>query len=716
VKISPEAVQAFLVRLRAAGLLEGSERPAEVPRRHRDDLLNIRLKAIDPRRVFDWLVPRTSFLFTTQFICVSLALMLWALYVFITHSAEIHDSLAGFLTPSRLFEALLIALLIGAIHEFAHGLASEHFGARVHEMGFLLMFFQPCLYCDVSGSWILPKRRRLLVMLAGNWSTFLIWALATLAWRILAPETVLSDMCVSAMLVCGLSMFANFNPLIRLDGYYMLSDILNVPNLRARSFGYLCSRIEGRTTAVASRERLAYTLYGAGAMIFSLSLLGSVLWFAGGYLISHLHLIGMAMIAGLVAVPAAAQKKTDALGVVASAARALWKKFRNVWRLLGLAAALIALGLIPWELKVSGPFLILAERELTVAPQIDGQITTIYVEEGSRVLRGQPIAVLANPDVVRNAAKTRAELDAGRARLAVLRAGSRTEEVDRLRAEVSRKELELAQARDPEKERNRLQTIIERRGTELAHAQQIYSRAKQLLDYGLIPKMELEREEQNLAVQQKLLDEARGAVSVFLEAKSREAELRQKELLEAQSRLDLAMAGPRHEEIEAAEAEVRRLGTESGFLEDELRRATILSPADGVVATPYLKNRLGQFIRRGETLCKIVTSAAETTIEMSIPEKEAGDIALGFPVAVKLNSYLSRPTLAGRLAFIAPEISTSSGSSFVRVECRIEDHAGLLKPGMAGVAKIYCGRRNVLQLATRRAMSWVRTEFWTWLP
>src|SRR5207245_1903813 len=163
-------------------------------------------------------------------------------------------------------------------------------------------------------------------------------------------------------------------------------------------------------------------------------------------------------------------------------------RFRNVWRLLGLAAALIVLGLTPWELKVSGPFRILAERELTVVPQVDGQISAIHVEDGSRVRRGQRIAALANPDVRRNAAKSQ-------------------------------------------------------------------------------------------AVEQKLLEEARGAVAVMLEAKSREAELRQKELLVAQSRLDLAMVGPRREEVEAAEAEVRRLGTESGFLQDELRRATVLSPA-----------------------------------------------------------------------------------------------------------------------------------------
>jgi multidrug efflux pump subunit AcrA (membrane-fusion protein) len=716
VKISPAAVNTFLQRLSGIGLLEGTECPAEAPRRHRGDLLNIRLKAINPRTVFDWLLPRTLFLFSAGFLCISSTLMLAAFYVSITRGREIGGSVLQLFTPAALGEFLVIALVIGAVHEFAHGLACEHFGGRVREIGFLLMFFQPCLYCDVSASWMLPKRQRLIVMLAGSFSSSLIWACATLAWRILDPQTTFSHLCVSIILITGLSLFTNFNPLIKLDGYYIFSDLLEMPNLRTRAFGYLRSRIEGQRMDVARRERFMYLLYGTGAALFSLSLLGSVLWFAGGYLISHFQLAGLATVTVLVAAPMAAKQKPDVLDLMATSARMIWKKFRKPARFLALVGAVTGLGMIPWELKVSSPFRILPARELTVVAQIDGQIAAMHVEEGSRLRTGQPIASLANPDQLHDRAKARAELDAARARLAMLRSGSRREEVERLGAAVSRKELELDQARDPETECTRLQAIVERRTTELAYARQNLARSTELFRSGLMPKMTFERDQENAAVQQKQLDEARGDLAVLMESKSRDAQLREKELQETRSQLHLAIAGPRPEEVQAAEAEVRRLEAELAFLEDELRRAIIYSPSDSVVVTPYLKNRLGQFVHRGEMLCKLAVAGARTSVEIAVPEKEAADVAVGYPVAVKLNSYLGRPTLNGRVAFLAPEVDASSGSSFVRAEVQLDGPRDLLKPGMTGFAKIYCGKRSVFQLATRRAMSWVRTEFWTWLP
>ena len=716
VRVGAKTVSQFCERLAAAGLLEGSKRSAEAAPRRSDDILNIRLKAVDPRRVFDWLLPRTGFVFTAAFVLVSLALMLAALYVSVIRGSEIGGSVLQLVTPSGLPEFLLIALIIGAIHEFAHGLASEHFGARVREIGFLLMFFQPCLYCDVSASWMLPKRRRLIVMLAGNYSTFLIWSFATLAWRVLDPQTALSHLCVSIILIAGLSLFANFNPLIKLDGYYMLSDLLEMPNLRPRTLAYLRSRLEGPRMNVTPKERFTYLAYGAGAVVFSLSLLGSVLWVAGGYLISHFQLTGLAMVAALVVAPMTAKKKPDVLELIAVFTRVTWKKIRKPARFLALAGAVTGLGFIPWELKVGNTFRTLPARELSVAAQIDGQIATMYVEEGARVRAGQPIAALANPDRLHDAAKTRAELDAARARLAELRAGSRPEDIERLRAAVSEKQLELAQARDPETERGRLQAAIDQRGTELTYARQTLARSTELFRSGLTPKMNFERDQEAAAVAQKRLDEARGELAVLLQARSRDAELRQKELQEAQSQLNLAVAGPRPEQIQAAEAEVRQLEAELSFLEDELRRAAVYSPSDGVVVTPYLKNRVGQFVRRGELLCKLAVSGPQTRVEIAVPEKEAADVAIGNPVAVKLNSYLARPTLTGRVAFLAPEVDAVSGASYVRVEVQLDGHTELLKPGMTGAAKIYCGRRTVFQLATRRAMSWVRTEFWTWLP
>jgi putative peptide zinc metalloprotease protein len=716
VRISPENINRFLDSLREMGLFEGSDRPSEVRHGRTDDFLHIRLKAVDPRRLFDWLLPRTAFLFTPGFVCVSLALILAATYVSVAHSREIGGNLLQLFTLSELPKFLLIGLIVGAIHELAHGLACEHFGGPVREIGFLLMFFQPCLYCDVSASWMLPKRQRLIVMLAGSYSTYLVWACATLAWRVLDPQAAPGRLCVSIILIAGLSLFVNFNPLIKLDGYYMLSDLLEMPNLRMRTLGYLRSRLEGRAPAVTRKEHFTYLVFGAGAVVFSLSALGSIVWVAGGYLISHFQLAGLTLVAALIAVPMTSKTKPDVLGLIASFARAAWKKFRNPVRFLALAGLMTGLGMIPWDLKISSAFRILPARELTVAAQVDGQIVAIYVEEGSRVSLGQPIAVLANPDRSHDRAKTRAELDAARARLAVLRSGSRREELERFGAEVSKKEVELAQARNPETERARLQAMIDQRSTELAYAQQNLTRDRELFGEGLMSKMIFERDQESFAVQEKLLEEARGELAVLMEAKSRNAQLLQKELQEARSQLDLATAGPRQEEVQAAEAEGRRLEAELAFEEDELRRATIYSPADGVVVTPYLKNRIGQFAHRGELLCKLAVSGASTTVEISVPEKEAADVAVGNPVVVKLNSYLGRPTLSGRVAFLAPEVDGSTGSSFVRVECQVQDHANLLKPGMTGFAKIYCGRHSVFQLATRRAMSWVRTEFWTWLP
>jgi putative peptide zinc metalloprotease protein len=255
VRIAPATVAQFVQRLGDMSLLEGTEPQVSTPPARTSDLLNLKLKAFDPRRLFDWLLPRTSFLFTWGFFCISLALLAAALFVSVTRGGEIGGSVLQLIAPSGLPEFLLLALLIGAVHELAHGLVCEHFGGRVREIGFLLMFFQPCLYCDVSASWMLPKRQRLLVMLAGNYSTFLIWAGATLAWRVLDPQTALSHLCVNIILITGLSLFANFNPLIKLDGYYILSDLLGMPNLRPRTLNYLKFRLESRPINVTPSPR-----------------------------------------------------------------------------------------------------------------------------------------------------------------------------------------------------------------------------------------------------------------------------------------------------------------------------------------------------------------------------------------------------------------------------------------------------------------------------
>src|SRR5207244_9974146 len=126
-----------------------------------------------------------------------------------------------------------IILLVTAAHEFAHGFTCKHFGGEVHEMGVLLIYFQPAFYCNVSDAWLFPeKSRRLWVTFAGPYFELFLWALSTLTWRVTESGTGLRWVALVVMVTSGIKLFFNLNPLIKLDGYYLLSDALGIENLR----------------------------------------------------------------------------------------------------------------------------------------------------------------------------------------------------------------------------------------------------------------------------------------------------------------------------------------------------------------------------------------------------------------------------------------------------------------------------------------------------
>src|SRR5258707_5244839 len=133
-------------------------------------------------------------------------------------------------------------MMVGVVtlHEFAHGLTCKHFGGHVREIGFILIFFQPAFYCNVSDAWLFPqKSHRLWVTFAGAYFEIFLWAIATFVWRVTDPNTVINYLALVVVATSAVKTFFNLNPLIKLDGYYLLSDFLEIPNLRQRAFGFL---------------------------------------------------------------------------------------------------------------------------------------------------------------------------------------------------------------------------------------------------------------------------------------------------------------------------------------------------------------------------------------------------------------------------------------------------------------------------------------------
>ena len=126
-------------------------------------------------------------------------------------------------------------IAVTVAHEYGHGLACKKYGGEVREMGVLWIFFTPCFFCNVSDAWLLPSRsKRLIVSMAGTYIDFLIWIVAVFVCAIAVPNTWISVATWLIVTSCGLRVAFNLNPLMRLDGYYALSDALGVHNLKRR--------------------------------------------------------------------------------------------------------------------------------------------------------------------------------------------------------------------------------------------------------------------------------------------------------------------------------------------------------------------------------------------------------------------------------------------------------------------------------------------------
>ena len=155
------------------------------------------------------------------------------------------------------------------LHEMAHGLTARRFGAEVREMGVMLLYFLPCAYTDVTDAYRIPgKGARIAVSLAGSAADLLAWSLATLAAAAMSPGGWQPAVAGAFIVSGGLkTVLFNLNPLIRLDGYYVLVDLLEMPNLGSRADAVVADRLRGwlgraSRSPERGRDRRILEVYG----------------------------------------------------------------------------------------------------------------------------------------------------------------------------------------------------------------------------------------------------------------------------------------------------------------------------------------------------------------------------------------------------------------------------------------------------------------------
>ncbi len=208
------------------------------------NILYIKISIFDPERLLTRMLRYVSWIFTLSFFALSVAFMLAAVLLVATHFDTFRSKLPDYheFFSFKTVVYLWVALgCVKVIHEFGHGLSCKTFGGEVHEMGALFLCLSPALYCNVSDAWTLPNKwHRIVISAAGIYVELIIAAIATFVWWNTPSHPFVNNLSLSLMVVCSVStVFFNANPLMRYDGYYVLADWLEIPNLRERSNRFL---------------------------------------------------------------------------------------------------------------------------------------------------------------------------------------------------------------------------------------------------------------------------------------------------------------------------------------------------------------------------------------------------------------------------------------------------------------------------------------------
>jgi multidrug efflux pump subunit AcrA (membrane-fusion protein) len=375
------------------------------------------------------------------------------------------------------------------------------------------------------------------------------------------------------------------------------------------------------------------------------------------------------------------------------------------------------------EDRAGGVFQVRPAVRAELRAPVAGFLQLVSCDEGDRVAAGTLVALLEVPDLVSRLSQKEAELDEAAAKLRLLEAGTRYEElteqrrrVDRARAWRDLAGCDLERTRKAHNEDlARLEKQAAAGAAELEQARLALQRTRKLVAQGAASPQEHEEAEARCRVNQARHEQAEAERRVCRAKGTLEAEAelarRDKELADAQGTLTLLEAGRRPEEVEAERARLARLREEAHYLQDVRLKLTVCSPVGGVVVTPRLKEKVGQYLKEGE-LIGVVEEPATLEAEIALAEQDMARVQAGQPVELKARA-LPFETFTAQVDRIAPAAGRGDVQSSVILYCLVDNNTGAeLRPGMTGQARIFTGRQSIGRVLVDRGLRLLRTEFW----
>ena len=435
-----------------AALLRRMRTEESLERRQRRSPLAFRVPLFDPDAFLERTSGAVAPLFSRIGAVAWCAIVLSAGVLALRHAPELDAAWTTLMSPSGLLALWFVYPAMKALHELGHAFAVKRGGGEVHEIGILFLVFVPLPYVDASAASIHPdKRQRMIVDAAGIAVELLLAALATFLWVATEPGGI-RQAAFATMLIGGVStVFFNGNPLLRFDGYHLLADTLEMPNLAPRASCYV-GALARRWILGVRGTRIPETATGeapwlVGYAIASFCYRTAVLLAIALFLADRFFVLGVALalftLASAIVLPVLRR-----VAHVWADPEARERPARTLAGGLGLVATVgVVLFGIPFPLRTVGEGVIWLPEQSHVRAGAAGFVTKVLIEPHVLVHPGQTLIRTHDPT-----AETRVRVLEARRRELGVRVFA-TARQDRVQADIARQRLadaeaELARARE----------------------------------------------------------------------------------------------------------------------------------------------------------------------------------------------------------------------------------------------------------------------------
>ena len=447
-KVTFQDLQQFVGTLHRSGLVTSSASGQGVQLKSRGDqkkrrellgklsnVFAVRWRGIDPEKILNAIYPWTGWFFSPLMLVVLLMFGLSALTLVAVQFGEFQSRLPTFhqfFGPSNWIYLGITMAGVKVCHEFGHGLTCKRFGGECHEMGFMLLVFTPALYCNVSDSWMLPNKwHRVFIGAAGMYVEMFFASVATFLWWFSTPGVLINQLSLSVMFICSVStLLFNGNPLLRFDGYYILMDLIEIPNLRQKSteitrrfLTALCLGIDQpESPFLPQQKRFFFGLYTAASVVYRWVIVFSIVMFLNKALEPYgLKVLGQIVaFAGFIGLIVQPFYKLAKFFYVPGRMHKV-KKHRLALTCLAAVAVVVFVFAVPLPYHIDCTLTVVPVDAKRIFVKVPGRLEVMLVKSGSRIVKDQEIAKFENIDLQLAVTQLEGQLEQAETQLRSLR-------------------------------------------------------------------------------------------------------------------------------------------------------------------------------------------------------------------------------------------------------------------------------------------------------